>query len=429
MRVSRMCQTMKTQTIDTKQIKQTINLIDLAGRYTELHRESPKEFSGVCPKKPECPSTDDSFHVKSDMFFCRKCYPLGNNKPHDAIAFLQWVEGKTFVDACNALTGDYRPIVTQARPAVKDAQQREWNEANQRQQAMRAHNALIAQKADEARAALTYLYSRGVNLDTAKAFKIGVRMTSLPGAWDSKTNLFTYPRQIAISLPWFDQSGALVAVKYRFLADHTYTDIDGRQRTNNKTSKGNFTGHVFGWQAIAGPGKVDTLVICEGELNALSIWQAGSGHVDVLSTGTESMIAHLPQPVIDLAKQYKRVIVWADRGTLADSAALAIDAASMRSPMIDGYPKGADANDLLKMGKLGALLDAMLQRLAPSTHAVPQTPTAEPPTEIVEDWERVRDERWISRWRSGLIEDTPVTRANIEAAAKRLGIGLNQQES
>lgn len=407
---------MQTQTIDTKQLKQTINLIDLAGRYTELHRESPKEFSGVCPK-PGCPSTDDSFHVQSDMFFCRKCYPLGNNKPHDAIAFLQWVEGKTFVDACNALTGDYRPIVTQAHPAAKDAQQREWNEANQRQQAMRAHNALIAQKADEARAALVYLQGRGIDLDIVKAFKVGVRMTSLPGAWDSKTNLFAYPRQIAISLPWFDQSGELVAVKYRFLADHSYTDIDGRQRTNNKTSKGNFTGHVFGWQAIAGPNKVDALIVCEGELNALSIWQAGSGRVDVLSTGTESMIAHLPQPVIDLAKQYKRVIVWADRGTLADSAALAIESASMRSPVIDGYPKGADANDLLKMGKLGELLDAMLQRLAPSAHAAPQ-----PPTESIEDWTRRRDERWIQRWQAGLTEDTPFTRANVVAAAQRLGL-------
>ena len=360
---------MQTQTIDTKQIKQNVSLIDLAGRYSELRKESPSEYSGPCPK---CGGSD-RFHCKAEMFFCRQCYPLDNNQPHDAIAFLQWVEGKTFVDACNELTGNYQTTVTQTRPTAKEAKPREWNEANQRQQAMRAHNALIAQKADEARAALVYLQGRGIDLDIVKAFKIGVRMTSLPGAWDSKTNLFAYPRQIAISLPWFDQNGALVAVKYRFLTDHTYTDVDGRQRTHNKNSKGNFAGHAFGWQALQGPGKVDTLIICEGELNALSLWQAGQGRIDVLSVGGEGMIAHLPQPVIDLAKQYQRVIVWADRGTLADSAALAIDAASMRSPMIDGYPKGADANDLLKMGKLGALLDNMLQRLAPVAiaHAAP----------------------------------------------------------
>lgn len=409
---------MQTQTIDTKQIKQNVSLIDLAGRYSELRKESPSEYSGPCPK---CGGTD-RFHCKGDMFFCRQCYPLDNNQPHDAIAFLQWVEGKTFVDACNALTGNYQATVTQARPAAKEAKPREWNEENQRQQAMRAHNALIAQKADEARAALVYLQGRGIDLDTVKAFKIGVRMTSLPGAWDSKTNLFAYPRQIAIALPWFDQSGALVAVKYRFLTDHTYSDVDGRQRTHNKNSKGNFAGHAFGWQALQGPGKVATLIICEGELNALSLWQAGQGRIDALSVGGEGMIAHLPQQVIDWAKQYPRVIVWADRGTLADSAALAIESASMRSPVIDGYPKGADANDLLKMGKLGELLDAMLQRLAPSAHASPEPPTAEPPTESIEDWTRRRDERWIQRWQAGLTEDTPITRTNVEAAAQRLGL-------
>lgn len=409
---------MQTQTIDTKQIKQNVSLIDLAGRYSELSRESPSEYSGPCPK---CGGTD-RFHCKAEMFFCRQCYPLDNNKPHDAIAFLQWVEGKTFVDACNALTGNYQATITQTRPAAKEAKPREWNEANQQQQAMRAHNALIAQKADEARAALAYLQSRGIDLATVNAFKIGVRMTSLPGAWDSKTNLFTYPRQIALSLPWFDQGGALVAVKYRFLADHSYTDIDGKDRTHNKNSKGNFAGHAFGWQALQGPGKVDTLIICEGELNALSLWQAGQGRIDVLSVGGEGMIAHLPQQVIDLAKQYQRVIVWADRGTLADSAALAIESASMRSPVIDGYPKGADANDLLKIGKLGELLDAMLQRLAPSAHASPQAPTTEPPTESIEDWTRRRDERWLQRWQAGLTEDTPFTRANVEAAAQRLGL-------
>jgi hypothetical protein len=80
-------------------------------------------------------------------------------------------------------------------------------------------------------------------------------------------------------------------------------------------------------------------------MNALSLWQAGAGVVDVLSAGSESAPKALPSDVVQLAKQYKYRVVWADKGQIADVAAQSIEAASMQSP------GGKDANDWLKAGK------------------------------------------------------------------------------
>lgn len=353
--------------IDTAKLKSGVNLIDLASKYTTLNRESPREYSGPCPK---CGGSD-RFHCTETTWFCRNCNPLGNGKAHDVISLLQWAEGLTFVDACHALSSGYTPTVTHARPAAQAHPVNAWNEQYQIAEARKAHSTLIGQRTDEARAALVYLQGRTIDLTTINAFKIGVRQSSLPGTWDKAKNLLTYPKQASISLPWFDQSGALIAVKYRFLADHTYTNVGGKMVTNNKTSKGNFSGHVFGWQAIKGPDVVDTLIICEGEMNCLSIWQAGNGTIDTLSTGTESMIEHLPQPVIDLAQRYRNVIVWADRREVARAAAAALPgAASMRSHVTPSYPKGMDANDTLKAGLLSDLLVGMVAKIEAAQPAI-----------------------------------------------------------
>src|SRR3990167_7590629 len=67
-------------------IKQNVNLVDLAGRYTTLEKETPGEWAGPCPK---C-GGDDRFHVKAKSFFCRHCFPLPGG---DAIQFVQWRGG------------------------------------------------------------------------------------------------------------------------------------------------------------------------------------------------------------------------------------------------------------------------------------------------------------------------------------------------
>lgn len=63
----------------------------------------------------------------------------------------------------------------------------------------------------------------------------------------------------------------------------------------------------------------------------------------------------------------------------------------------------------------------------PAATAVQAEPTQQPNTLeplITPEWTRQRDERWLQRWKAGLTQDTPFTRATVAAAANRLGVQL-----
>lgn len=372
------------QSFDTARLKQTINLIDFAGRFTELRKVTAGEFHGPCPF---CGGTD-RFRVRADFFACRICKRTG-----DAIAFVQQKQGVSFTEAVSILGGDMSTIkADKVRPTNKVTLPTAsvWDEPKQRREALEMHGKLLAGQTGLSKMALAYLQGRRIEPVTIEAFKIGYAGMGLPGTWDRENKDRCYPAQVAISLPWFNLDGALNAVKYRFIESHTYTDTDGKERTENKTSRGSSSGHLFGWQAFQGPSKRQVLIITEGEMNALSLWQVGHQWCDVLSAGSESVMDKLPSAVVDLAKQYKQVIVWADKGTVATAAAALIGAASMKSPTVkdadgkpvmgtDGKPKQRDANDLLKEGKLAVLLVAMLKRLGMDTETQQPAPVEDKP--------------------------------------------------
>ncbi len=334
-----------------------INLIELARMRVELCKEASYEWSGPCPK---CGGTD-RFHVQERKFMCRRCHPEWG----DGIEWLRWTNSTSFLAACRDLTEGtiatgsnnvHKPI---PKPATTAAFM--WDEPKRRREALEAHDNLLKCTNKQSEIALAYLESRDIEVGTVKAFSIGYAVIGLPGTWDKANRSRCYPVQVAISLPWFNKDGALQCVKYRFTENHTYTDVNDKERTENKTSRGSSAGKIFGWQALQGPDKRLVLIIIEGEMNALSLWQVGNQWVDVLSVGSESVIDKMPTIVAELAIQYMHCIVWADKGDIANSAALAIGASSMRSP------DGMDANDLLKAGKLKPLLVGMLKRLGIDT--------------------------------------------------------------
>lgn len=344
------------QPIDTDTIKQAVNLIDLIGNHVELHRESSSEYSGPCPW---CGGTD-RFHVRADYFCCREGDGHCGRKG-DAIAFVQAFHNVDFKEACRMLSGasvlptggERAKPARKVQPAADDSR---WNEAKERGRLLTSHNELMAGKTADARAAMAYLAGRGIEQATVAAFKIGYRRIHLPNTFDYTTKRESYPAQLAVALPWFDADGKLLAIKYRLAEPHTYTALSGKERTENKTSRGAQAGRMFGWQALQGSGHCRTLFIAEGELNALSIWQASGGSVDVLSAGSEGTTKYLPDDVVALAQRYARRIVWADRTEIADSAAVAIGADSVPSFKTEKHPKGIDANDLLQSGQLADFL-------------------------------------------------------------------------
>lgn len=121
------------------------------------------------------------------------------------------------------------------------------------------------------------------------------------------------------------------------------------------------TPRVVSLRGLLGPSRVDSLFICEGEINASAIREVKKGVCDALSVGEGEMVFPLPQQVVDLAKQYKHVVAWANKEETARSAALALGSAAYRSGEIDGHL--ADPNRMQQIGLLSGMIEVMLQRI------------------------------------------------------------------
>jgi hypothetical protein len=98
-----------------------------------------------------------------------------------------------------------------------------------------------------------------------------------------------------------------------------------------------------------------TLLVCEGELNGMSCWQAGHpAGLDVVSLGSEG--GTVPSWLRTLAGRYGAVLAWLDK---PERSAAALDALggtpglALHSQTPDGK---VDANDLLRAGQLGRRL-------------------------------------------------------------------------
>ena len=180
-----------------------------------------------------------------------------------------------------------------------------------------------------------YLLSRGLLPETWQAWGLGYD----PAKWDPATGR----KRPAVVIPW--QRDKVTAVKYRF------TDSTGKG--DRFTQKGGGQQIAFGLN-LAGV-HWSTLWLCEGEFNALSIWQALRAatcvNFDVVSFGGDSQAVHLDLVVKAWAGKYRQVIVWADDPAKAGAAMQAIPGAfGLRSPEVDG--RKLDANELLKLGGL-----------------------------------------------------------------------------
>jgi hypothetical protein len=334
---------------DIEDTKQRTDLRELATRSIELCKASgEKELQGPCPK---C-GGDDRFHVRADWFFCRHCHP----KRGDAIEFIMWRDGVNFQEACARL--DSGRIITQIKkqtPARKATRTTADDENWQRKITKivdEAHDRLF--DLPEGEAGRNYLLGRGLEPHTWAAFKLGFRLdVGLPGTWSEAKREYIHPPQPAIVIPWY-RGSKVVAVRYRFLKAHQYKDIDGKDRSEKQTSPyfdgEQFAGRLFGMQALAQCAEdLRTLVLVEGEINAMSIWQeAHDSNVDVLSIGSEDQ--KLTPAMVDYAKQFACVVAWLDRHEKALNQAKELEACAISSP------NGQDANDLLQAGLLGGFL-------------------------------------------------------------------------
>lgn len=366
-----------TATIPTYIVDQARNtdLGALAGRYIELRKESAVSLCGPCPW---CGGTD-RFWIKGNRYTCRGCGLNG-----DSIEFLMRKENLQFAEAVAFLTG-YRGDGAQVArlanlqtPGQRKAPEQkpiegpagDWM-AKAEQLAASAHNRLL--DTPDASPGRDYLLGRGIDPGAWATFGLGYRPDApLANTWDNEQKRYILPGQPAIVIPWWRGHGdkrQIWAIRYRFLTLQTYTDVNGSQRNEKLVAQPRsvFAGMMYGGQALPEfcylpisdkcAESLRTLVICEGELNAISIWQAANRwNWDTLSLGSESQ--HLPDTMLEFAKRYDRVIVWMDRPEIVRKLMAQIPGSyGISSPVRDD--KKIDANDMLKAGYLGGFLSEL----------------------------------------------------------------------
>ena len=148
--------------------------------------------------------------------------------------------------------------------------------------------------------------------------------------------------QQTLCWPLYGPDGHLSAIRHRILGS-------GRLRYMSATGsrmRGSTAGMPLLWADRTVP--LRTIAIVEGEINAMSVWQAAHPTgLDVVSLGSES--AQAPQWLLQAAKRYGAVLIWLDAQERATALLRALGAQcgiALHSP--DG-----DANDGLRAGWLG----------------------------------------------------------------------------
>ena len=361
--------------IDTDLIKANVDLVDLAGQVVKLRKVAAGEYAGPCPK---CGGTD-RLHVKADWWFCRQCWPPDNGKGHDAIAWVMWLDGVDFREACRRLDSGAVPTDRPRRAPEPSARRYKWGDP-----AWQAEARTFVHEAVQRLASPTlgepgraYLAGRGITQETWQAWGLGYATPRHPRLRAERP---------AICLPWQGR-GTLKAVQYRFYGDGIEHGDRFAQRPGGERT-------LYGVDLLGT--HCDTLVLVEGELNALSIWQEARDRLDVVSFGSDSNaggdLAHR------LAARYRRVLVWADDPDKARLAMGAIPGArGLRSVEQDGQK--LDANALLQAGALADFLLAARARAERPTAGEALgllQDTARPLTDrlgAVRDWLRDREVR------------------------------------
>lgn len=357
----------------------TVDLVTLIQRYQwPLRAESHGSKCGPCPF---CNGGEDRFWIRDNRYKCRVCGATGT-----PVDFVMWREKLEFREAVTMLTGyvetpetalngaqngkGYKDTPTKPQkpqftpftglPQAQPAQRKEPPTAQWIAEATaiaeQCHERLVASA--DGQPGRDYLAGRGITESAWLAYRIGFHPAV---AVPSKEVKETRP---AICLPWY-RGKDLLALRYRFIDPYQERKADGTLRPRKITSRPGsyYRGYLYGGHALpdfVGPEckvlNLRTLVIIEGELNAISCWQAAHGwRWDVLSVGGESEAEHLPPAMIAFAQRFERVICWMDRAEIAKSAMAQIPGSyGITSPTPEGSK--LDANDMLKRGLLGGFL-------------------------------------------------------------------------
>lgn len=309
-------------------LKRTVDLYHLAGRDTHLKRVGAGWHSGPCPF---C-GGHDRFVLKRTAdgwrWLCRHCT---DGRYLDVIDYVQRRNRVGFKEAIRELGGNLT-----TSPLRHEREQPEPQPEPQPQpdlQTIERMTRLAYQAANEldgnsplAAEVRAYLERRGIIEPTRQRALLGARQVYDPKAQRERP---------AVSIPYFNSRLDVRAVKYRF-AD---VEPDGLRYVMEKGGTGGFYhfSECLGW--------FDRLIVCEGEINLLSLAQV-LPELDLISTGSQSLSEAMRQTLSRLAGRYRRIWCWFDDPHKAAEVARLVRGVPVQSPQVDG--EKWDANRLLQ---------------------------------------------------------------------------------
>lgn len=309
----------------------SMDVSELAGFNSELRKSSAREFCGPCPK---C-GGHDRFYVSDRYFGCRHC----KRKTNGAINYTMWLEGCGFVEAVERLSNQVWEANRRRPEAKRVGSSTELGDESwqNRAKAVVRSSCEALTPSSEGHA---YLVGRGISEQSYKTYLLGYsRSVAIPGTNGKE-------RSGAISMPWI-VGGKIRGIRYRFLEVQ-----DGAKQT--AFSGSSFSGCYYGGHAMQRSGG-DTLLIVEGELNAISCRQVAPEGCEVLSVGCES--THITESMARVREMFDTVIIWMDREEIVRGKQEAFSGSFGVSS-----PEGKDANDLLQLGILGEFIAKLIQR-------------------------------------------------------------------
>lgn len=329
---------MNEKRLDAAQAKKNVNCKELAERYLgPPAQRAGKALQWSCPLHQDGDSP--SLTVYENGYHCFGCGASGDTidlvMRLENVGFAEAVEKLSRLGPMNAPRKSGSQVGAQASPAKVAKWQQKATAI------IEEASRLLA--SPEGAAGRDYLVRRGFEPETWQAWQLGYKPEVQ--RWEQRDGKWVVAEQLgpAITLPWMDRQRP-TALQYRLLGHETmrYWQQAGGQRT------------LYGLDHIAGR---PVLLIIEGEINAISVWQAARDLVDVISFGSESNIERAGAHLQALANRYGCIIFWADKAERAVEIAKHVScAASFKSP------RGFDANDLLRAGRLRSYLQQLLRK-------------------------------------------------------------------
>lgn len=321
------------------------SLVDYAAQFVELRRHG-RELTGPCPI---CQAGDDRFNIRADRsgWLCRQCTPQGGGV-FDLIARVENISvaqamanHRAHSQPPTTQTTKIQPVNSQYTLDDTPYKHSDWQHKAERM-VCKSETALPGSPAME------YLLTRGIDIETAKIYRLGYN-PAWPTKYDDVNGRLTPTETVpALVIPWIRESGIICALKVRLIGDRPHHDRFRQMRGSRQEVFGEHLGRHH-----------DRAILVEGELNAISIKMAHP-NADVLSFGGDTNTSELER----VATSYQSILVWLDNPERTERFQSELAHVKKQSATYMISPDKNDANDLLQ--KFGVkFLAELIRRIAP----------------------------------------------------------------